>query len=262
MKKNIYLSVVLIIVCTAIPACKKENSCEDCIETNKPPVAVAGKDTSIRLPLDSIVLNGSLSADPDGTITTWQWSVISGPSNVLIRNSNAAETSITNLVQGTYLFGLKVTDASGLYDEDTVQVQVYVQVVPGKASSNVYFFFRDSSGSLDEQGIRAIEGFSPVLVLAKVTIAGYPDALIEGVWALRITPICPILLNYVDMTAFGSFIGLPPGTYSWSAQSVTTNFAGYPVPGGFESYWARPHHASGTITVPQGADCIIKEIDF
>jgi len=249
-------------VCIAIPACKKENSCDGCIDANKPPVAVAGKDTVIRLPLDSILLNGGLSTDPDGSITTWQWSTISGPSNVLIRNANAAQTSITNLVQGTYLFGLKVTDAGGLYDEDTVQVQVYVQVVPGQATSNVYFFFRDSSGSLDEHGTQAIEGFSPQLILAKVTIAGYPDAMIEGVWSLRITPRCPILLNYVDMTAFGSFIGLPPGTYSWSAQSVTTNFAGYPVPGGFVSYWSRPHSAYGTITVPPGADCIIKEIDF
>jgi hypothetical protein len=53
--------------------CKKENSCEGCKENNRPPIAVAGPDTAITLPLDSVQLDDSSSSDPDGTIRVWNW---------------------------------------------------------------------------------------------------------------------------------------------------------------------------------------------
>ena len=49
-------------------SCKKETSCEGCINGNKPPIANAGPDKIITLPTDSILLDGSASIDPDGTI--------------------------------------------------------------------------------------------------------------------------------------------------------------------------------------------------
>lgn len=52
-------------------SCKKEYSCENCKETNKPPIAIAGSDQVITLPTDSVILDGSLSNDPDGTISEW-----------------------------------------------------------------------------------------------------------------------------------------------------------------------------------------------
>jgi hypothetical protein len=79
--------------------------------TNRPPVANAGKDTIILLPVNSIKLDGVVSADPDNNITSYLWTNISGPASPDIASTSAVQTQVTNLVQGVYQFELKVTDA-------------------------------------------------------------------------------------------------------------------------------------------------------
>lgn len=111
-------------------SCKKDNSCEGChIQpliryTNKSPIAVAGSDRTIILPTDSILLNGSLSNDPDGRIVSWQWKNISGPASFNILNANSVEAWATNLSEGIYQFELTVTDSMGLSDKDSTTVTV------------------------------------------------------------------------------------------------------------------------------------------
>jgi hypothetical protein len=83
-------------------SCKKERSCDGCVGHNKPPSAIAGPDQVITLPTDSISLDGSSSTDPDGTISEWLWTKISGPASYIIANTTAAKTIVENLVQGTY----------------------------------------------------------------------------------------------------------------------------------------------------------------
>lgn len=51
------------------------------IINNKPPIAVAGPDQVITLPTDSVLLDGRTSSDPDGTISNYLWTKISGPSS-------------------------------------------------------------------------------------------------------------------------------------------------------------------------------------
>ena len=51
---------------------------------NKPPTAIAGPDQVITLPTDSISLDGRASSDPDGTISEWLWTKISGPASFVI----------------------------------------------------------------------------------------------------------------------------------------------------------------------------------
>jgi hypothetical protein len=74
---------------------------------NRPPVADAGPDLSIILPVDSVELRGS-GTDADGIIVSYRWTKLGGP----------------GLVQGVYVFGLKVTDDGGLSDHDAVMVTV------------------------------------------------------------------------------------------------------------------------------------------
>lgn len=105
-------------------SCKKEKSCENCRDSNKPPIANAGKDTIIVLPVDSMKLDGSLSSDPDGTIKSFLWTKILGPASFNIINIAAAKTIVKNLIVGVYQFELKVTDNGGLSAKDTVQVTV------------------------------------------------------------------------------------------------------------------------------------------
>ena len=83
---------------------------------------MAGVDQIITFPLNSVSLDGRGSTDPDGTITGWSWSKISGPSSFIIAASTASQTTATNLVEGTYQFELVVIDNGGLSDKDTMQV--------------------------------------------------------------------------------------------------------------------------------------------
>ena len=105
-------------------SCKKERSCEGCREKNQPPIARAGNDTAIILPIDSVTLNGSASTDPDGTITSYKWTKVSGPVSSNIGNPDSSKTLVKSLVKGVYKFELTVTDNGGLSAKDTMQVTV------------------------------------------------------------------------------------------------------------------------------------------
>src|SRR5215212_6382467 len=94
------------------------------VTTNHPPVANAGADQTIVLPINTVILNGSGSTDPDNNIIGYSWIKISGPSAFNIANVSAVQTQATDLVQGIYRFELKVTDAGGLFSKDTIQITV------------------------------------------------------------------------------------------------------------------------------------------
>ena len=98
---------------------------------NRPPVVNAGVDQTITLPTNTVNLDGSASTDPDNNITSYLWTKISGPSSTNISNANAIQTQVTSLVEGVYQFELKVTDAGGLLDRDTVKVFVLSPPVSG-----------------------------------------------------------------------------------------------------------------------------------
>ena len=120
----------------------------------KPPVANAGSNISIGLPLISVAtLNGSASSDPNtgGSITAYQWSVISGPTTYLLTTATTATPLFTALGAGTYVVQLKVTDKAGLTATSTVTVTVtgLLAVAPvANAGSDVSIQLPTSSTSL------------------------------------------------------------------------------------------------------------------
>ena len=105
-------------------SCKKETSCEECKENNNPPIAIAGPDQVITLPTDSSLLDGRSSSDPDGTISVWLWTKISGPASFIVNNVSSPATVVKDLTAGAYQFELTVRDNGGLSSRDTVQVVV------------------------------------------------------------------------------------------------------------------------------------------
>ena len=124
-----FLRIFILIWLTVSISCRKEYSCEKCILTNKAsnnksPISVAGPDQSIRLPLNSIDLDGRASSDPDSNIVGYKWTMIAGPSSFTIGNNAQVQTVVTNLIQGIYHVELTVTDAAGLFSRDTMQVGV------------------------------------------------------------------------------------------------------------------------------------------
>lgn len=106
-------------------SCQKERSCENCIDgINQVPIAKAGADQVLQMPLDSILLDGSASFDPGGKILEYKWTVISGPALYLFNNPHSVQTIFRNLVVGTYQVQLMVTDNKGATGSDTLQISV------------------------------------------------------------------------------------------------------------------------------------------
>ena len=75
---------------------------------NSSPIANAGIDRAIMLPTNTLTLAGS-GTDPDGTISSYQWTKVSGPAATLT-NVNTATLSLSNLLTGSYVFRLTVAD--------------------------------------------------------------------------------------------------------------------------------------------------------
>ncbi len=108
--------------------------------SNIPPVANAGADITVTLPVSSVSLNGS-GTDADGKITAYSWKQISGPAGSTITAPNAATTFVNNLSAGTYQFELTVTDNLGATGKATVTVVVALDKqapAPASNSINVY----------------------------------------------------------------------------------------------------------------------------
>src|SRR5580765_7173100 len=56
------------------------------------PVGNAGPDQTITIPINSVMLNGSGSYDPDGSIMAYNWTKIGGPAQYTIANFDQANT--------------------------------------------------------------------------------------------------------------------------------------------------------------------------
>lgn len=99
--------------------------------SNVLPTASAGSDKSYSN-TTKITLSGS-GSDSDGSVKSYRWTKISGPS-ATIANASSASTSVT-ASPGTYMFRLTVTDNDGGTDSDYVKVTV-TSSSTGKTSDN------------------------------------------------------------------------------------------------------------------------------
>jgi hypothetical protein len=146
---------------------------------NQPPVPKAGADQTIKLPLAEVKLDGSLSIDPDGTITAYSWTKTSGPTANETGNATAILT-IKDMVGGIYIYRLTVTDNQGAssYDEVTITVQAAdtgttpAGTYPFTLTKNTAFKPRKFSGTENWNGQYYVP-FS----------GGYQDYYFRFVWA-------------------------------------------------------------------------------
>ena len=232
----------------------------DPIGNNRPPVANAGQDQFMYVPpSDSAILDGSASSDPDNNITGYLWTKISGPSSFTSSNINGVKTKITNLLKGVYEFELKVTDAGGLSDKDTMTIEIRYLTAP-QILGDIGFYFSDPTGTLPFINCSLD---TPVPPLISITINSLSDTL-SGIWGKDYSPQCPFYYDYLIAPGENCvFFTLPAGTYQWNAKSTIIDLSPYPnISGQIIQYFLSPHNTQGTITVNPGYNCIIQKIVF
>lgn len=248
------------------------------VQSNGPPVANAGADQIIILPANSVNLDGSASSDPDNNIVSYSWAKFLGPSSFDINNVNTAKTQVTNLVEGVYRFELTVMDADGLFDKDTMQVEVKPQWNQQQLIS-VIFYWPEPVNTVPVDPTTGKQywwqwwdlgsGFSGKIDLLTVKIDSL-SGTIAGVWCKDCyTPTCSDFSSYyVDEPGTEhQLFQLPPGTYTWSAETFIKPFpySYQNIPNTtpeFYNFFDTPHKTQGTITVNRGATCIIQKIVF
>lgn len=127
-----------------------------------PPIANAGNAQTITLPQDTVSLDGSASTSPDGSISKYAWTQISGPGNGVIKDAENAITNVAGLVEGVYVFQLGVTDNNNNTSSADVTITVKAPVAPpvANAGNPVTITLPDSSVMLNGSGSTAGAGIS------------------------------------------------------------------------------------------------------
>lgn len=171
--------------------------------TNQTPKANAGPDLNITLPANTVNLLGS-GSDVDGTISSYSWAFVSGPSTYSIASPGSAQTAINNLGQGQYMFMLTVTDNSGATATDNVSVTVNPATIPpvshppiSKAGNDITIFVPKSSAQMN--GLAAdydgpvtikwtqVSGPSAAIISNPTTVSTTMSGLIQGYYDFRQT---------------------------------------------------------------------------
>lgn len=128
----VYIAMLITAIIMTVISCKKEFSIEGLKKNKKTPIANAGSAISLQLPLDSALLDGTASTDPDGFISEWSWTKISGPASFIFSDAAVSKPVVKKLNAGIYYFELLVKDDDGLSAKDTVQVVVKDAVPPNR----------------------------------------------------------------------------------------------------------------------------------
>lgn len=119
---------------------------------NVSPTANAGSDQTIELPTNTVTLTGS-GTDSDGTIAGYLWTKVSGPAGGAISSPTAQNTDITGLLQGTYVYRLRVTDNQGATGTDEVTITVDPAPPPSQPGNWVFSTNPTPALGSDGQGI-------------------------------------------------------------------------------------------------------------
>jgi len=87
------------------------------------PIADAGEDVFLTLPENSVELS-ALGNSVDGPPLEFNWIQVSGPSTLTIFNPTLQDIALTNLIEGTYIVELTVTDIDAHASKDQVRITV------------------------------------------------------------------------------------------------------------------------------------------
>jgi hypothetical protein len=94
------------------------------VAINQPPTVNAGADQTIKLPTNTVTLNGTATDDglPVGSVLTTTWSVVNGPGAVTFGDANSAVTTAQFSAAGTYVLRLTAGDLALSASDDVTIV--------------------------------------------------------------------------------------------------------------------------------------------
>lgn len=221
---------------------------------NISPIAQAGAD--VNTITASANLDGSDSYDPDGTITSYQWTKLTGPAGATLSNSAAISPAVSDLLIGTYTFELRTVDNLGAVSRDTVRVTSDGAPLPVKLRSfrasatsggtvlswitereigNDYFVIERSEDGTNFTAIGNIDGSEQSTVLKEYSLTDPQTA--DGIVYYR--------LRQVSVDGKGSYL-----------QTVTITGKGL-ANGGIQ-YFPNPVRSGFTIQVKQKETGLMK----
>ncbi len=93
------------------------------VKVNLLPTVSTGSDISLHLPANTTVIEGS-AKDPDGTIASYLWTKVGGPSTYKLENESTPNLTVKNLIEGTYQFKLTVQDNDGAIGSSVVSLSL------------------------------------------------------------------------------------------------------------------------------------------
>lgn len=90
---------------------------------NQPPVCNPGANATIQLPVNSYFFSQASASDPDGTIASILWTKVTG-GTATFNNATILQPTVSNLVAGTYVFNMMVTDNLGATANKNITITV------------------------------------------------------------------------------------------------------------------------------------------
>jgi hypothetical protein len=176
------LTAVLFLSCPILFfSCQKDND----PPPQKPPVANAGNDQTVQLPVNSFTLTGT-GTSTNGNITGYLWSLISGPNVPVITSPSSAATTVTGFIAGTYLFQFLVVDNAGLTGIDTAKIIVNpapIQTLTLQPANNTNELHMGILG-----GTPGSDPNAPELVAAAWTVGGV-SFIVRGLFKFDLSSI-------------------------------------------------------------------------